>query len=156
MLNRTNRKLSAKNFGLNLGTRMLAVKAGVNMSKLTHQAAGPLESARVGARDGRDSVWLDAIVTRSYPAIPIRTASITGSSPAPSSSDYRRQGAGSVGQIAVLASLRSVRLLHAGASCRGFCHPQPMPRFPIGPVAVGRQVTANQQLLSRQVPDATP
>ena len=62
MLNRTNRKLSAKNAGLNLGTRMLAVKAGANLSDMIlHPAARP-HHVRVGGWEVQDSVGLDAII----------------------------------------------------------------------------------------------
>ncbi len=157
MLNRTNRKLSAKNFGLNLGTRSLAVKAGANLGNLTRHAAGRLDSVRVGAVDVRESVWLDRIMLRSYPPIAMRMPMPTGSSPQPQPSDRRGCGEGPSGRIAALASLRLASLLHPRASHQAHLPTQPQPSLTLGQGQVMRTATASLARLPRtQVPDAMP
>ena len=156
MLNRTNRKLSAKNSGLNLGTRSLAVKAGANFGKLTRHTAGRQEPARAGVVVVRHSVWLDAIV-RSYPSIPMRATMPTGSSPQTHPRAHRGCGEGSTGQLAALASRPSARSLPGGANARDRFPLEPKPRFVLGQGQAGRIATARRRPLPRyQVPDAAP
>ena len=156
MLNRTNRKLSANPFGLNLGTRSFAVKASANLSNLTRHFAARLESVRVGSQAERDQVWLDSIMKRSYPAIPMRPFLPADSSLHPQLSSHRGSGEGPTGQIVILAS-SPVGLLPPRADLPA-AYPTPAtPRQTLGQPQAGCLATTSHEPLPRnQVPDAAP
>lgn len=155
MLNRTNRKLSANNTGLKFGTREFAVKAGLNLGNLTRHFAARLESVRIGRMDVRDQEWLDAILLRSYPAIPMRAAMPADSSPAPRPASRCGRGAGPVGQRVVPASPAPVVPVHPRTGQSVGVHPEAILGLGLGRSRVGRPTTARQQPLPRiLVPDA--
>ncbi len=121
MLNRTNRTQSANTLGLNLGTRTLAVKANANFGKQTPHFAARVHPVRAGVLDLSDSTWLDSIVIRSYPPLPLAMSMLmakskpTGSSPQLQPSKRRGCGAGPLGRIALLASRISVSPVPLGS-----------------------------------------
>ena len=119
MLNRTNRKLSAKNAGLKFGTREFAIKASLNLGNLTRHFAARLETVRVDRVDVRDIGWQDAIAPRSYPAVPMRAAMPVDSSPEPRPASERGLAAGSAGQRVASASPSLLCPSHARGGHQG-------------------------------------
>ena len=158
MLNRTNRKQSAKTLGLNLGTRKLAAKAGVNFGNSTLRFAARPDAARAGRPDVCDSRWLDSIVIRSYPPMPMLmpTPRPTGSSSHLQPSSHRGCGAGHSGQIAELAPPISATPVHPGSSRRERSQLRPRLRH-LGLGRLGSFAGTNPQPSpSDQMPEASP
>lgn len=164
MLNRTNRKLSAKTNGLNLGTRKLAGKAGANFGSLTLHPAARLDSVRVDTWDQvGGSVAAGSIMIRSYLPEPMPTmmqpTRIADSSSHPHISSYRGCRAGTSGQVASWATRIATSPVRSRAERRERRLVEAEPRRAL---ALGSEPTRlvsrafQRQLTPRQVPDATP
>ncbi len=161
MLNRTNRKLSAKNNGLNLGTRSLAVKAsGNNSGTLTLLTAARLHAVRGDAWAVRDSIGGDMVDQRSYPPMPMmsRTAlSIDSSSRLAASTFSRGSGGETSGQVASLATRIAIPAVPTRTEGRERCRPEREVRFSFTSIQDQQFSRSNQLASTRcQVPDATP
>ena len=155
MLNRTNRKLSAKNTGLKFGTREFAVKAGLNLGNLTRHFAARLESVRIGRVDVRSRDWSAPVAMRSYPAVSMRAPMPADSSPEPHPASIRGLAAGSVGQRAASASHPRACPSPVGAGQPRVGQPQAIPGLGHGTRRIGRLATARHLPLPRTlVPDA--
>ena len=158
MLNRTNRKLSAKTNGLNLGTRKLAGKASANLGILIlHSAARP-HPVRVGGWDVRGSVGLDAIM-RSYPPMrsTARTTSTTDSSLRLQPLFSQGIAAGNRCQVVRLATRITAGSAPNQAEPRERIQSEAVARFSLAPISLGSISSVPPQSMFRdQVPEARP
>lgn len=161
MLNRTNRTPSANPLGLNLGTRTLAVKANANFGKQTSHFAARVHPARAGVLDVVDSTWLDSIMIRSYPLMPMSMlmaeSKPTGSSPQGQPSKRRGCAAGHSGRLALLASRIAASPVPPGTGRQAErSGPRSRSRQLAQGCAERSQRTQRQPSQRDQVPDATP
>ena len=158
MLNRTNRKLSAKNTGLNLGTRKFAVKANANLGNLTLIPAARPHYVRVGSWDVQDSVGLDAI-RRSYPSMRSmsRITSSTDSSARRLTLSQQGCPARTSGQIDRVATRIAAGSVPSEAELRERRQVEPGARFPLAPTPLGLFPSVPpRSMIRNQRPEATP
>ena len=165
MLNRTNRKLSANHLGLNLGTRMLALKAGVNFGNLTLLPVARPQLVRAGDPGDPGRGWADPIILRSYPPMPMSAASpeAAGSSPRHLAPMIEGLESRTPGPIAALASRIAAAPPLAARAARHHerfeLQPEPSQAKRLGSGRFGTfaRVAASQRPVPcAQVPDATP